>query len=83
MGLTEKHYAIHGTNAPRSIGKAASHGCIRMAKADLEQLFEMVRPGDEVKIRGTADAQTAAIFGQAAGTGELAEARTATMQAGQ
>jgi lipoprotein-anchoring transpeptidase ErfK/SrfK len=66
IGLNQKSYGIHGTNAPRSIGKAASHGCIRMAKADLEELFEQVRAGDTVEIRGAADAQTAAIFGSAA-----------------
>jgi lipoprotein-anchoring transpeptidase ErfK/SrfK len=63
MGLSLKGYGIHGTNAPRSIGKAASHGCIRMAKRDLEQLFDMLRVGDTVVIRGEADAQTAQIFG--------------------
>lgn len=63
IGLNLKGYGIHGTNAPRSIGKAASHGCIRMAKRDLEQLFEMVRVGDTVAIRAEADEQTAQIFG--------------------
>ncbi len=62
IGLSQKGYGIHGTNAPRSIGKAASHGCIRMAKADLEELFEQVQVGDEVEIRAAADPQTAAIF---------------------
>jgi lipoprotein-anchoring transpeptidase ErfK/SrfK len=65
MGLNQKGFGIHGTNAPKSIGKAASHGCIRMAKADLEELFELVTVGDEVEIRGEADEQTAAIFSQA------------------
>jgi lipoprotein-anchoring transpeptidase ErfK/SrfK len=51
IGLNQKGYGIHGTNAPKSIGKAASHGCIRMAQKDLEELFEMVRPGDVVEIR--------------------------------
>ena len=63
IGLNLKGYGIHGTNAPRSIGKAASHGCIRMAKRDLEQFFEMVRVGDTVAIRAEADEQTAQIFG--------------------
>jgi len=63
IGLSQKGYGIHGTNAPKSIGKAASHGCIRMGKKDLEELFEMVRPGDVVEIRGERDQQTAAIFG--------------------
>lgn len=62
IGLDRKGYGIHGTNQPRSIGKAASHGCIRMAKADLEQLFNEVQVGDAVEIRAHADAETAAIF---------------------
>jgi lipoprotein-anchoring transpeptidase ErfK/SrfK len=63
IGLSQKGYGIHGTNAPRSIGKAASHGCIRMAKADLQELFELLRPGDKVLIVGERDDQTAQIFG--------------------
>jgi L,D-transpeptidase ErfK/SrfK len=63
IGLSEKGYGIHGTNAPRSIGKAASHGCIRMAKADLEALFTNLRAGDEVEIRGERDTEIVEIFG--------------------
>ena len=63
MGLSERGYGIHGTNVPNSIGKAASHGCIRMARTDLEQLFAMVQVGDAVEIRAERDEQTAAIFG--------------------
>jgi len=63
IGLSQKGYGIHGTNAPRSIGKAASHGCVRMAKRDLEELFKMVKVGDKVEIRAEKDEQTAAIFG--------------------
>jgi len=62
IGLDRRGYGIHGTNQPRSIGKAASHGCIRMTKADLEQLFEEVRVGDVVEIHAHADDDTAAIF---------------------
>jgi lipoprotein-anchoring transpeptidase ErfK/SrfK len=62
MGLSRKGYGIHGTNQPRSIGHAASHGCIRMGKRDLEQLFTEVRVGDVVEIRAELDPQTAAIF---------------------
>jgi lipoprotein-anchoring transpeptidase ErfK/SrfK len=63
IGLDQKGYGIHGTNAPRSIGKAASHGCIRMAKKDLEELFEILRTGDVVEIRRERDEQTAQLFG--------------------
>jgi hypothetical protein len=62
IGLSQKGYGIHGTNAPRSIGKAASHGCIRMKKADLEELFAKVEIGDAVEIRGERDAQIVQVF---------------------
>ncbi len=63
MGLSEKGYGIHGTNEPKSIGKAASHGCIRMAKKDLEELFPIVKVGDTVEIRGERDEEVARVFG--------------------
>ena len=63
MGLSEKGYGIHGTNVPSSIGKAASHGCIRMAKRDVEELFDFVRVGDVVEFRDELDAEVAGIFG--------------------
>lgn len=87
MGLDRKGYGIHGTNAPQSIGKSASHGCIRMAKRDLEELFEMVKAGDAVEIRGERDAQTVAVFGTGAADTVVALAQNAsaatTVSAGQ
>jgi lipoprotein-anchoring transpeptidase ErfK/SrfK len=62
MGLSLKGYGIHGTNVPRSIGKAASHGCFRMAKQDVEDLYSRVRVGDSVKVRSQRDEQMARIF---------------------
>ena len=38
------------TNVPSSIGKAASHGCIRMRNADVEELFELVDVGVTVEL---------------------------------
>lgn len=52
IGLSEKGYGIHGTDNPRSIGFAQSHGCIRLRNADVEQLFERVRAGDVVELHG-------------------------------
>jgi lipoprotein-anchoring transpeptidase ErfK/SrfK len=42
--------AIHGTNEPWSIGRAASHGCIRVANATLERLFADTPAGTPVVI---------------------------------
>ena len=63
LGLSQKGYGIHGTNAPGSIGHAASHGCIRLRNSDVEKLFTMVQVGDTVKIRGERDEEVAQIFG--------------------
>lgn len=63
VGFNKKGYGIHGTNAPRSIGKAASHGCIRMRNRDILQFFAMVNVGDTVEIHGERDRQIAEIFG--------------------
>jgi lipoprotein-anchoring transpeptidase ErfK/SrfK len=62
MGLSLKGYGIHGTNVQNSVGKAASHGCFRMKKKDVEELYSRVRVGDAVSIRGDRDELTARMF---------------------
>lgn len=64
MGLSLKGYGIHGTNEPKSIGKAASHGCIRMAQKDLEEMYELVGVGDTVKLIGQRNDETAQLFAE-------------------
>lgn len=39
---------IHGTNAPSSVGKKVSHGCMRMYAKDIERLFKAVTVGTPV-----------------------------------
>jgi lipoprotein-anchoring transpeptidase ErfK/SrfK len=43
--------AIHGTNEPWSIGKAASNGCVRVANPVLLRMFRSTRAGTPVVIR--------------------------------
>jgi hypothetical protein len=43
---------IHGTTSPESIGRYASHGCIRMHNADVEELYDLVPVGAKVIIMG-------------------------------
>jgi lipoprotein-anchoring transpeptidase ErfK/SrfK len=43
-------YAIHGTNAPGSIGGFVSHGCIRMYNQDIMDLYERVSFGTTVVV---------------------------------
>jgi len=62
MGLGYKGYGIHGTNRPKSIGKAASHGCIRMRNQDVEELFTLVQVGDEVDLVTEVDEELAKAF---------------------
>jgi|ERR1043166_7175493 lipoprotein-anchoring transpeptidase ErfK/SrfK len=62
LGLSAKGYGIHGTNVPSSIGKNASHGCIRMRNRDVEQLFKMVAVGDSVELIGERSDEIARLF---------------------
>jgi lipoprotein-anchoring transpeptidase ErfK/SrfK len=79
MGLSAKGYGIHGTNQPNSIGKAASTGCIRVGKKDLEELFAVVDVGDAVEIRAERDEQITAVFGTGSGSGIGAAAESETL----
>ena len=45
LGLTLPGVGIHGTNAPASIFKATTHGCVRMHPDDIAALFELVSVG--------------------------------------
>jgi lipoprotein-anchoring transpeptidase ErfK/SrfK len=71
LGLSAKGYGIHGTNAPASIGRNASHGCIRMRNRDVEELFKMVAVGDQVELHGVRNPETARIFTVPAGAPAL------------
>ena len=44
------YYAIHGTNDPSSVGTAASSGCFRLHKQDIEFLYYTVQVGTPVRV---------------------------------
>jgi hypothetical protein len=47
-------YAIHGTTAVGSLGRPASHGCVRLSPGNAATLFAMVqREGAEIRIIGS------------------------------
>ena len=48
LGSTE--YRIHGTNAPDTIGKRVSSGCIRLTNEDVEDLYNRVTIGTKVVV---------------------------------
>ena len=43
-------YALHGTNAPTTIGRSVSHGCVRLRNEDIETLYKMIPVGAAVYI---------------------------------
>jgi Uncharacterized protein conserved in bacteria len=46
-------FAIHGTNEVRHLGRAASHGCVRLAPANAAKLFNLVKAeGATITISG-------------------------------
>lgn len=63
IGLSEKGFGIHGTDQPRSIGFAKSHGCIRLRNADVEKLFARVRTGDLVELHAERTPEIVELFG--------------------
>jgi rhodanese-related sulfurtransferase len=54
IGITNdeypKGYGLHGTNEPASVGRDASHGCVRMRNEDVEELYELLEYGDTVVV---------------------------------
>jgi L,D-transpeptidase ErfK/SrfK len=43
-------YLVHGTNKPAGVGLRSSHGCIRLYPEDIEQFFNLVPVGTEVRV---------------------------------
>lgn len=43
MFFTTQGHAIHGTNHVRSLGRAASHGCVRLSVRNAATLFNLVK----------------------------------------
>ena len=50
IGLNKKGIGIHGTDSPDTIGRSASHGCIRLANWDAARLVNQVTVGMTVEI---------------------------------
>jgi lipoprotein-anchoring transpeptidase ErfK/SrfK len=54
IGLNRPGIGIHGTNNPQTIGRAASHGCMRVANWDVVRLSKLITKGMPVVIAGPA-----------------------------
>lgn len=46
----QRYIYIHGTNDEHSIGRPASHGCVRLRNADVIELYDLAPVGMEVWI---------------------------------
>ncbi|MBE2286486.1 MAG: L,D-transpeptidase [Prosthecobacter sp.] len=46
----QRYIYIHGTNDEQSIGRPASHGCVRLRNRDVIELFDLVPEGTPVWI---------------------------------
>ena len=51
IDLSKPHYGIHGTPAPETIGRAESHGCVRLTNWDVARLAQMVSAATKVEFR--------------------------------
>jgi lipoprotein-anchoring transpeptidase ErfK/SrfK len=61
IALSKPHFGIHGTSDPESIGYASSHGCVRLANWDANDVAHRVKPGVQVEFVDTRTAQSAAL----------------------
>jgi lipoprotein-anchoring transpeptidase ErfK/SrfK len=52
IGLNRPGIGIHGTNSPQTIGRSASHGCMRTANWDVVRLSKLITKGMTVIIEG-------------------------------
>ena len=48
IDLSKEHYGIHGTPDPSTIGRAQSHGCVRLTNWDAARLAQMVSQSTQV-----------------------------------
>lgn len=45
IALSKKHYGIHGTSSPETIGYASSHGCVRLTNWDAHEVAHRAPEG--------------------------------------
>jgi len=50
MTIGNTSYGIHGTNVRWSIGRQATHGCLRLYEDDIRRLFDRVPEGTRIQI---------------------------------
>ena len=51
IDINKPHYGIHGSPEPGRIGRAESHGCVRLTNWDATKLADLVRKGTRIVFR--------------------------------
>ncbi len=51
LGLSKRHYGIHGTSEPSRVGREETNGCVHLTNWDAERLATIVSPGTIVDVR--------------------------------
>ncbi len=50
MNIGVTSYGIHGTNTPYSIGRLATHGCVRLYNDEMRRLFDRTQSGTRLRL---------------------------------
>ncbi len=51
LGLSKRHWGIHGTPEPARVGRMETHGCLHLTNWDALKLASIVSPGVVVDVR--------------------------------
>ncbi|MGY6694529.1 MAG: L,D-transpeptidase [Roseinatronobacter sp.] len=50
MNLSWQYYRVHGIDDPAKVGRRASNGCFGLMNAHVEELYELVQVGTQVRV---------------------------------
>ncbi len=59
IALSKRHFGVHGTSDPDSIGYASSHGCVRLTNWDATEVANRISEGISIEFLDTRATQTA------------------------
>ena len=61
IALSKRHFGVHGTSDPDSIGYASSHGCVRLTNWDAKEVAQRIREGVQIEFLDTRAGQVAEV----------------------
>ena len=69
IALSKRHFGVHGTSDPDSIGYASSHGCVRLTNWDARDVANRISEGVQIEFLDTRSAAAEVATGSGAGSG--------------